>query len=218
MCGAYGLGGFSGFKSSINILLRFSLQNEPEVKETLNIRPSMKSIVVTRNSPNKGQILPFGFEVNWFIKGKPVTKLLINAKSETVSQLRTYKKMFEESRCLVPASFYFEWKKNDDGTKTPYCFKVKNNEVFSIAGIYNDKGFVILTTKPNKLGAKVHDRMPVILKKDDEDIWLNPESTESELTDLFAPYPEKEMEAYPVSTLVNSASNQSEEIIKPLKN
>lgn len=209
MCGAYGLGGFSGFKGSINILLRFSLQNKPEVKETLNIRPTMKSIVVTRNSPNTGRILQFGIEAPW----KP-GMMLINAKSETVHELRTYKKMFKESRCLVPASFYFEWQKHDDGTKTPYCFKVKGNDIFSFAGLYNEKGFVILTTKPNKLGAKVHDRMPVILFKEDEDIWLNPDSTEGELTDMLAPFPENKMDAFPVSSLVNSPRNQTTDILK----
>lgn len=172
----------------------------------------MKGLVVTRNSPNKGSILQFGF-VGWD-KGP----FLINAKSETVNDSRIYKKLFHENRCLIPASHFFEWKLNSDGkTKTPYLFKLKKEDVFALAGIYRpDDGFVILTTKPNNLVGEVHNRMPVILHKDQEDIWLNPNSNEGELTDCFAPFPEDEMEAYPVSNLVNSAKNQSKEIIEKL--
>ena len=77
---------------------------------------------------------------------------------------------------------------------------------------------MILTTKPNPLAAKVHHRMPMILSKEEEDIWLNSESKEDDLLKLFEPFPEKEMEAYAVSTLVNSAKIQDgEAILRPLK-
>lgn len=212
MCGAYGFLGVSGFKSSINIWLRYNLKNKPEALDSYNLRPSMKALVVTRNSPNSGNYLTFGIKAPW-----DENHLLINAKSETVSQLRTFKKMFIEQRCLVPASFFYEWQKHEDGTKTPFCIKVKNNNAISFAGLHTKDGFVILTTKPNKLMESIHNRMPVILRKEDEEIWLNPDSTESELTDLFAPFPETEMEAYPVSKLINSARSQGKELIERAK-
>jgi putative SOS response-associated peptidase YedK len=210
MCGAYGFLGTSGFKSSINILLRYQLKNNPQTQDMFNIRPSMKALVITRNSPNTGKILPFGIKAPW-----EESQLLINAKSETVSQLRTFKNMFKEGRCLVPASFFFEWQKQED-MKKPYCIKLKDTDVFSLAGLYNNDGFVILTTTPNDLMKPIHNRMPVILNKEDENIWLNKDSEEGSLTDLFAPYDASRMEAYPVSSLVNSAKNQSEQIIRPL--
>ncbi|MCL6096290.1 MAG: SOS response-associated peptidase [Patescibacteria group bacterium] len=210
MCGAYGFLGTSGFKSSINILLRYQLSNKPEMQDMFNIRPTMKALVITRNSPNLGKLLPFGIKAPW-----SESQLLINAKSETVSQLRTFKTMFKEGRCLVPASFFFEWQKQED-LKQPFCIKLKNTDVFSLAGLYNNEGFVILTTKPNKLMSPIHNRMPVILNKEDEDIWLDQESEEGSLTDLFAPFDANKMEAYPVSSLVNSAKNQSPEIIRKL--
>jgi len=212
MCGAYGLGGYSGFKVSINMLLRFQLQNKPKIPESPNIRPTMKSLTVHRSIPNTGEVLAFGIEAAW-----KEGQLLINAKSETAHQLRTFSKMFRERRCLIPATHYFEWKKNDDGSKTPYLFRLKGKKVFSFAGLYNDKGFVILTTKPNKLGAKVHNRMPCILSKEDEDKWLDADDKETELLTLLDSFPESEMEAYAVSTLVNSAKNQSDAILRPLK-
>ena len=123
MCGAYGLGGFSSFKGSVNILLRLQIQNKLDIPESPNIRPSMKALTVHRNSPNTGENLEFGIEAPW-----KEGQLLINAKSETVNQLRTFSKMFRESRCLVPATHYFEWMKNDDGSKTPYCFRLKKRK------------------------------------------------------------------------------------------
>ncbi len=211
MCGAYGFLGTSGFKSSINIRLRFDLENNPQTQDMFNIRPTMKSLVITRNSPNTGRLLPFGIKAVW-----SESQMLINAKSETVSQLRTFKTMFKDGRCLVPASFFFEWQKQED-LKQPFCIKVKGTDVFSMAGLYNNEGFVIITTTPNELMQPIHNRMPVILSKEDEDVWLNPDSEESHLINLFVPFDTKKMEAFPVSSLVNSAKNQSKEVLLPFK-
>lgn len=171
----------------------------------------MKSLVVHKNSPQIGEFLPFGFEASW----KPGMQIF-NAKSETVAELRTFSKLFRESRCLIPASFFFEWQKTTEG-KQPFCIRLKDEDMFSFAGIYRpDEGFVIITTKPNSLMEPIHNRMPCILTKKDEDIWLNPDSTEDELMPLLEPFPASHMEAYQVSKLVNSASGQGKEVIKPL--
>ena len=213
MCGAYGLGGYSGFKGSVNILLRLQLQNKIILQESPNIRPSMKALTVHRNSPNTGEYIEFGFPTPW-----DENKLLINAKSETAPRLRTFSQMFRHGRCLIPATHYFEWKKNDDGSKTPYVFRVKDEKLFCFAGLYNEKGFVILTTRPNKKAAKVHHRMPCILSKADEDMWLDKQTEELDLIRLLDPFPEGKMEAYAVGTLVNSAKIQDgDAILRPIK-
>lgn len=207
MCGRYGT---IAPKDDVEVWERYELSNKPKIQTTYNIAPTMKGLVVHRNSPNIGEYLPFGIEASW----KPGMRL-INAKSETVAELRTFSKMFRESRCLVPASFFFEWQKNDDG-KQPYCFKVKGEDIFSFAGIYRpEEGFVIITTKPNSIMKPVHDRMPCILTKQDEEIWLNPDTPENQLMELLDPFPANHMETYKVSSLVNTPRNQSSEIIKP---
>jgi len=211
MCGAFGFTGKKTFKSQEELKSRYQLNNSPELQDLFNIRPSMKALVITRNSPNTGKLLNYGIKASWDEK-----KLLINAKSETVSTLRTFKNLFLNNRCLVPASYFFEWKRLEDG-KIPYCIRVKVEKSISFAGLHTDNGFVILTTKPNKLMEDIHNRMPVILHRDDEDRWLDPKSSEGTLTDLFAPFPEKEMEAYPVSSLVNSPKNQSDAILRKAK-
>lgn len=206
MCGRYGT---IAPKDDVEVWQRYELSNKPEIKTTYNIAPTMQGLVVHKNSPNLGEYLPFGIEASW----KPGMRL-INAKSETVAELRTFAKMFRETRCLIPASFFFEWQKTEKG-KQPLCFKVKGEDLFSFAGIYRpEEGFVILTTKPNSIMEPIHNRMPCILTEKDEDIWLDPKSSVNKLMELLDPFPSNHMEAFHVSELVNSPRNQGPEVIK----
>ena len=209
MCGAFG---FAPFKGSVNIALRYHLSNKPEVKASYNIRPTMKALTVTRNSPNMGAFKSFGIKAPWNEK-----QLLINAKSETVGKLKTFKGMFEKTRCLVPASHFFEWQKTED-RKIPYAISVKDKKAFSFAGIFRDDAFVILTTNPNSLMKPIHNRMPVVLTEKEENMWLDPETPTGKLEEFFEPFPSSKMEAWEVSDLVNSARNQTKDVISPTEN
>lgn len=209
MCGAFG---FSGFPKSINIFWRYYITKPIKIQETTNIRPTMNGLVVHENSPITGEYLPFGIKASW----NP-SMMLINAKSEGVAQKRTFSTMFRENRCLIPASHFFEWKKLADGTKQPYLFKLKNEPCFSFAGIYKpNEGFIILTCPPNKTMEKIHNRMPVILHKEDEKDYMNQDTDIDQIQDMLTPFPDSLMDLYPVSKLVNSAKNQSDEVIKPI--
>lgn len=208
MCGRYGT---ISPKDEVEVWERYHLNNKPKIQTTYNIAPTMKGLVVHRNSPNLGEYLSFGIEAGW----KPGMRL-INAKSETVAELRTFSKMFRETRCLIPASYFFEWQKTG-ATKQPYCFKVKGENLFSFAGIYKPgEGYVILTTQPNSLMEPIHNRMPCILAKNDEELYLNPDTNVNKLMELLEPFPVNHMEAYKVSSLVGSPRNQTPEIIKPI--
>lgn len=209
MCGRTG---FVAPKDEKEVWQRYKLSNQPKLQTTYNIAPTMKMMVVHRNSPNIGEYLPFGIKAPW-----SASMQLINAQSETVAEKRTFKDMFENYRCLIPASFYFEWKRNDNKTKTPYMFKVKGKEYFSFAGIYKKgEGFVILTTQPNELQSPIHNRMPCILLPELEQEWLNEDKESDDLLEMLNPYPSHAMEMHQVSTLVNSPKNQTEEIIQPI--
>ena len=106
--------------------------------------------------------------------------------------------------------------------KIPYRIFLKNDEPFAFAGIWDHWGegenefysFSIITTTPNKLVASIHDRMPVILEPEDEAGWLQ-ETPMNRVMAMLRPYPAEMMDAYPVSTLVNSPVNNTAEIIKP---
>lgn len=209
MCGAYGA--FQGpneyWKKRYELII-----DEDWDWYSYNVRPTQEAVVIIRQSPKRAIKLKFGIDASW----KP-GMMLINAKSETVNTLRTFRKMFLENRCLIPASFFYEWQRLKD-MKQPYAFAVKDEKTFSFAGIHNEKGFVILTTTPNELISQIHNRMPLILQKgEDEELWLNPDTTENQLLTLLKPYPSEKMKKWPVSSLVNTAKNNFPELLNEVK-
>ena len=153
------------------------------------------------------------------------TKLsTINARCESVFQSRLYGKSILEQRCIVPISGFFEWKQSEGG-KRPFCIRLKDEPIMSVAGIWSvwrrqgeeRFSFSILTTEANSLMAGIHNRMPVILSRAQEADWLNPEvHEETEIQPLLKPCPSEWLEAFEVSTLVNSPRNNQPEVLKPL--
>ena len=119
---------------------------------------------------------------------------MINAKAETVSEKPSFRKPFKEKRCLVIADGFYEWKKPDKKTKIPFRFVLKNREPFAFAGLWDLS----------------KDLMPVILHEKDESKWLDPEFKDTDkLKPLLVPFPSNLMEAYEVSSIVNSPKNET---------
>jgi putative SOS response-associated peptidase YedK len=148
---------------------------------------------------------------------------MINARSETAPGKPSFRRAFRERRCLIPADGFYEWQRTN-GAKQPYFIHMEGRGPFAFAGLWESwsKGgegevrtCTILTTEANALVGEIHDRMPVILAADAYDVWLDPASERDELTGLLAPYPEDEMEAYPVSRFVNSPQNNDPRCIEP---
>jgi putative SOS response-associated peptidase YedK len=217
MCGRYSLN-----KSKIELEERFQAEMLGDFKPRFNIAPTQLLPVLTSDSPKGFSFFYWGITPD-FSKNKPVSQKLINARSETVSQKVSFKSSFEKRRCLIPADGFFEWKKIGKKTKTPYRYTLADERLFSFAGIWeeyeNDKGelnhtFLILTTEPNGLVKDIHDRMPVILKKEDEKKWLDSYSSERDLLDMLQPYQSSEMISYTVSPLVNSVSNDIASVLR----
>lgn len=152
---------------------------------------------------------------------------LINARGETVAIRPVFRAAFMRRRCLVPMAGYYEWQKTP-GSKVPHFIHLLNAEQFSVAALYEYwpgrdgkepiESFTIITTDPNEMTVKIHDRMPVILPAQVHEDWLDPGNERSEaLQALLQPYPAEEMRAYPVSPRVNSAKNEGPELIEPLQ-
>ena len=149
---------------------------------------------------------------------------MINVRAETLTEKPSFRKALSMQRCIIPAGGFFEWKQVDK-EKIPYYIFLKNQSVFGFAGLYDVwkdkqgrelKTYTIITTTPNALIEPIHDRMLVILENQDEEEWLNPDETEpARLVQLLHPYPAREMEAYPVSRLVNSPANDTKSMIEP---
>lgn len=152
---------------------------------------------------------------------------LINARAETLTHKSAFKNAFRNRRCLVVADGFYEWHKQNEA-KIPLFIQLKSERPFGFASLSeswtspsgeNVSTCTIITTEPNDLVRSIHDRMPVILPKDVEDFWLDSSIEDHRrLLDLLLPYPAEEMEACPVSPLVNSVKNDSIACIEPARN
>lgn len=138
----------------------------------------------------------------------------VNAKEETIFTLPSFRFPIKKHRCLVPASGWFEYHYEKGVVKDIYYIYVKDTDIYSFAGIYDvwhdkNKGedvlsYAVITTEANKLmhfihnGGKNPSRMPVVLRREDEAKWLNPDTTQEELKRLMQPFPDELMDAYPI--------------------
>ncbi|GMQ29788.1 SOS response-associated peptidase [Algoriphagus confluentis] len=217
MCGRYSLS-----KSKIDLEERFQAEMLSDFKPRYNIAPTQLVPVITSDSPKGFSFFYWGITPD-FGQNKPVAQKLINAKAETVHEKVSFKSSFQSRRCLVPADGFFEWKKLGKKTKIPYRFTLRDESLFSFAGIWEEyeglngeiqHTFLILTTTPNSVVEEVHDRMPVILSRENEKKWLDKYSNETELLALLKPASPDLMQSYTVSPLVNSVQNDSPGIIR----
>ena len=212
---------------------RFSLAAEPgelqaafpgfffpeKMAPRYNIAPS-QPVLALPNNPNKtADLFIWGLIPSWS-KDPSFGARLINARGEGVSEKPSFRGAYKYKRCIVPATGFYEWKKASDGkTKTPYNIGMSQGGIFALAGLWDEwlspdgsvvKTCTIITTSPNSLMSKIHDRMPVILSPESYSEWLNPEPVRpGEVDHLLVPFNESKMAAYPVSTLVNSPANES---------
>jgi len=191
-----------------------------------NIAPTQEVLAITnhRGEP-KAEMVRWGLIPYW-AKDIKIGNKMINARAETLTEKPAFKRPFAKCRCLILADGYYEWRRLPGG-KTPMRVLLKSREPFAFAGLWdywkprNGEGIVscsIITTEPNSMMAPIHNRMPVILKHEAEEFWLDRTVEDTDLlSDLLAPYPSDEMEAYEVSRLVNSPDNDVPECVVPVQ-
>jgi len=190
-------------------------------KARYNCAPSQTLAVITNRDPGNLQMFRWGLIPFW-AKDPAIGNRLINARAETLPEKPSFRSAFSRQRCLIPADGFYEWKAG--AVKTPYRITLKEGEPFAMAGLWDRwmdpegkeiHSFTIITTGPNSLMSMIHNRMPVILHREDEQLWLA-ESPVTLLADLLKSYPASGMRAYPVSPLVNSPRNDTPEILVPV--
>lgn len=145
-----------------------------------------------------------------------------NARLDTADKKKMFSGAYFSRHCLVPMNSFFEWHR-EKGIKQPYRITVKDESLFAVAGIWEEPSspdevrpsFTLLTTEANSLMAKIHDRMPVIIARKDEDRWLK-EVGQGVFSNIKMRYPADEMEMYPVTTRVNKVSYNEADAIKPI--
>jgi putative SOS response-associated peptidase YedK len=224
MCGRFTL--FADFQ---DIMERFDIQaaiEEDLYQPSYNVAPSHSVLsVINDGSRNRLGYLRWGPIPSW-AKDMKIGYKMINARAETISEKASFQNAYMKRRCLVIADSFYEWKLHDDQTKTPIRIKLKSSQLFAMAGLWEkwkapDGNSVfsctVITTAPNELVRDIHDRMPVILKPEDEKIWLDPSiQNPKSLNQLLKPLPEDLMEAYEVSSLVNSPKNNSPNLVQQI--
>jgi putative SOS response-associated peptidase YedK len=198
-------------------------------RSTLPPRSPVYNLCPTMNSPVLRQVSGERVfdEMRWQLvpATEPAftTKLsTINARSETVFQSRLYRDLVVRQRCIIPLSGFFEWKTDGSG-KRPFKIYLPDEPIMTVAGIWatwragtpeERSSFSILTTAANDFMSGIHDRMPVILGRADEDEWLDPEVHEHDtLRQLMKPCPSKWLAATEISTLVNSTRNNTPDVL-----
>lgn len=192
--------------------------------ERYNIAPSQEIAAVLETDGERIVInLKWGLIPHWS-KDDSFASKLINARAETIAEKPSFRDAFKHTRCIIPATGFYEWDKKSKGTKQPYYFYLKEKDVFGFAGLWSEwtdkesgeviETCTIITTEANSVLESVHDRMPVILKEKDYDDWLDEKEDDTDyLQKLLASYPSSAMKSHPVSTLVNSPRENSSDLI-----
>lgn len=202
----------------------FALPAEP-LTPRYNIAPSQPVAAIANNGRNAIEMFKWGLIPSW-AKDPKIGNRLINARAETLAEKPSFRSAYKRCRCLILSNGFYEWRKEPGRrVKTPMYVRLKSGEPFAFAGlweVWRPAGAeplltcTIITTTPNALMEKIHDRMPAILKPQDYAQWLDPgEQPAQRLNRLLRPYPASQMEAYAVSTLVNDPRQDSPVCIAP---
>lgn len=186
-----------------------------------NIAPTQEILTVIQpESTREAKFLQWGLIPYWSKEPKGV----INARVETIDEKPSFKESFEKRRCLILADGFYEWERNGKISQ-PYYFQLKQTEPFAFAGVWDrwryDGGSItscaIITTTANDLLAKIHTRMPVILRPESYDLWLSDQSRAADLKDLLVPYPADQMTSHAVGYEVNHAKTEDESLIREVE-
>jgi putative SOS response-associated peptidase YedK len=210
VCGRYSL----ATPTADDLRRRFPIGESVEIERRFNIAPGDDVLaVVTHKGATEGALLRWGLVPSW-AKDAAVGYNMINARAETVAERPAYRDAFRRSRCLVIADGFYEWQAQPGRGKQPFHATRADGEPFAFAGLrswWRDEdgqeieSCAIVTTAANALLAPIHNRMPVMLERADEQDWLDPDTPLPHLHALLHPLPEPETAIRAVSRAVNDA-------------
>jgi putative SOS response-associated peptidase YedK len=203
---------------------RFHATGPRDLRPRYNIAPGQDVLCcVIRDGKNRIEPFKWGLIPSW-AKDEKIGNRLINARAETVAKKPSFRSAFARHRCLVVADGFYEWRKMGKA-KVPVYISLKSRRLFGFAGLYEHwrspdgkeiRTCTIITTDSNDLVRPIHDRMPVVLPEDAEDLWLNTdEHDRGRLLALLNLYPAEEMDAYDVTTVVNNTRHDAPDCIAP---
>jgi putative SOS response-associated peptidase YedK len=227
MCGAYGF----SIKDAREVYDRFGVMNKlADYQPRYNTRPgAMLPVVYMTADGRQIKSMYWSFLPSW-AKEKRLQFSTFNARDDRLLESKLYKSAVPRQRCIVPATHFFEPDRVHFPKPQPapwYCFRLKDQPLFGIAGLYNPwtdpqtgeqlYTFTIITTQPNAVVGRYHDREPAILPRNQESHWLNPDVTEPEhVMPLLKPYPPEMMESWRAPDAARNPRNDTPDVIKPV--
>ena len=209
MCGRYSL-----HASPEVVSLMFGLSEVPAFQPRYNIAPTSQVLVVRTEGELRGAaMVKWGLVPRW-AKDATIGARMNNARAETVAEKPSFREAYRKRRCLIPASGFYEWKAHGK-LKQPYYIHPAAGELFAFAGLWEEwrssqgaggggealvvRTFTIITVPPNDLISPYHDRMPAILSREDEAVWIGRSTRVGELGRLLRGYSPDELEVVAVS-------------------
>lgn len=220
MCGRYAIYG-----SPAKLKEHFGTTNELDLKPRFNIAPTQTVPVVRLDEAGNRvfTLARWGLIPSW-VKDPEELQHPINAKAETAAIKPMFRHAYRKSRVLAPADAFYEWVTRNG--KQPYLIRLRDGEPMGMGGLLEHwqgpegdvTTFTILTTDANSLMAKIHSRMPVIIRPEDYAAWIDTNLTDvTKIQAMTQPYSERYMEAYPISRKVNSPQHDSPDLIEPVQ-
>jgi putative SOS response-associated peptidase YedK len=220
MCGRFVL-----FNVKETLIEKFRIDEiESDPAPNYNIAPSLGiSAVIRDGNKNKLVKLHWGLVPFW-AKDKSIGSKMINGRIETVAEKPAFKNAFKKRRCLILADGFYEWQ-GKEGNKQPYYISIPSDEPFAFAGLWESwdkeepvyKSCTIITIESSGPVQEIHHRMPVILKPENHDKWLDPKIQASkELMAILQEGMIRDMKYHPVSKRVNKAENNDKRLLDPI--
>ena len=201
-----------------------------ELEARYNVAPTDDVVVVAATAAGRRLgTLSWGLVPNW--AGAPQAgRRLVNLRSERLAGRPGFRRTLQRRRCIVPADGFYEWRAAaGDRPKQPFLIRARDGRPLALAGLWDAwrdpaspdadplRTCTVLTTEPNEVMRSLHDRMPVVLPRDACDVWLDPSVTDVDvLVALCRPCPPELLEAWPVSTAVNSVRNDGPHLVEPV--
>ncbi|MCF3652405.1 SOS response-associated peptidase [Synoicihabitans lomoniglobus] len=199
-----------------------------ETVDRFNIAPAT-SVTAFRHQPDRGAIeaasLHWGLVPSWTHEDRSSSGPLINARSETVPDKPSFRGPWRQrQRCAIPASGFYEWEKVGRA-RLPWLFAMSDRQPFAFAGLWDRwqdpvddtviESCTVLTTTPNSLLARIHDRMPVLLDETSAPIWLDPQRAPADAAALMRPFDADRMTAVALDPYVNSTAHDDPACLTP---
>ena len=217
MCGRFAITSPQAIQSA------FHLREEIAFPPRYNLAPS-QTIPIIKKAEGRGYHLA---QVRWglipfWAKDPKIAFQTINARAETLAEKPAFREAYRQRRCLIPATGFYEWQRKEAG-KQPYFIRPKDRGLFAFAGLWEQwqapggeavESATIITTCANSLVARLHERMPLIVKPEQWGSWLDLVKDPIHDLNFLQPYDPRKILVYPVSRMVNDARHDSAACLK----